>query len=62
MFPKFEGEEYENFTKLADKLRSDYEFGHTLDAKVLPRGDLFVKGPIIRMLKPFDDLFADTKV
>ncbi|KMT13996.1 hypothetical protein BVRB_4g078270 [Beta vulgaris subsp. vulgaris] len=61
VFPKFEGEEYENFTKLADKLRSDYEFGHTLDAKVLPRGDLFVKGPIIRMLKPFDDLFADTK-
>ncbi|XP_021772615.1 protein disulfide-isomerase-like [Chenopodium quinoa] len=61
VFPKFEGEEYENFIKLADKLRSDYEFVHTLDAKVLPRGDSSVKGPLVRLLKPFDELFADTK-
>ncbi|XP_021863789.2 protein disulfide isomerase-like 1-1 [Spinacia oleracea] len=61
VFPKFEGEEYGNFIKLAEKLRSDYEFGHTLDAKVLPRGDSSVKGPVVRLLKPFDDLFADTK-
>ncbi|XP_021771882.1 protein disulfide-isomerase-like [Chenopodium quinoa] len=59
VFPEFSGEEYENFTKLAEKLRNDYEFVHTLDAKVLPRGDLSVKGPMIRLLKPFDDLFAD---
>lgn len=61
VFPKFAGEEYENFIKLAEKLRSDYEFGHTLDAKVLPRGDSSVEGPIVRLLKPFDELFADTK-
>lgn len=61
VFPKFSGEEYENFIKLAEKLRSDYEFGHTLDAKVLPRGDTSVTGPIIRLFKPFDELFADFK-
>ncbi|KAL2941836.1 Protein disulfide-isomerase [Bienertia sinuspersici] len=59
VFPEFSGEEYENFIKLAENLRNDHSFGHTLDAKVLPRGDLSVKGPIIRLLKPFDELFAD---
>ncbi|XP_074307901.1 protein disulfide isomerase-like 1-1 [Silene latifolia] len=61
VFPKFSGEEYENFIKLAEKLRSDYEFGHTMDVEVLPKGDSSVKGPFIRLLKPFDDLFADSK-
>ncbi|XP_057550500.1 protein disulfide-isomerase-like [Amaranthus tricolor] len=59
VFPEFKGEEYENFTKLAEKLRNDYDFGHTLDAKFLPRGDFLVKGPFIRLLKPFDELFLD---
>ncbi|XP_056682804.1 protein disulfide-isomerase-like isoform X2 [Spinacia oleracea] len=61
VFPEFSGEEYENFTKLAEKLRNAYDFGHTLDAKILPRGDLSVKGPLIILFKPFDDLFADFK-
>ncbi|KAL9233369.1 hypothetical protein vseg_008382 [Gypsophila vaccaria] len=61
VFPKFSGEEYENFLKVAEKLRSDYEFGHTLDASVLPKGDSSVAGPFIRLLKPFDELFADSK-
>ncbi|CAO2827357.1 unnamed protein product [Amaranthus hypochondriacus] len=61
VFTKFEGEEFENFTKLADKLRSEYEFGHTLNAKFLPRGPDFVKGSIVRFLKPFDERFVDTK-
>lgn len=47
---------------VADKLRSDYEFVHTLDAKLLPRGDTTTKGPFVRLLKPFDDLFVDIKV
>lgn len=62
VFPKFSGEEYENFTALADKLRSEYEFGHTLDAKLLPRGESSVTGPVIRLFKPFDELFVDSKV
>ncbi|KAF3446997.1 hypothetical protein FNV43_RR12177 [Rhamnella rubrinervis] len=61
VFPKFSGEEFENFTAVAEKLRSDYEFGHTMDAKLLPRGESSVTGPIIRLLKPFDELFVDFK-
>ncbi|KAK4776509.1 hypothetical protein SAY86_005197 [Trapa natans] len=61
IFPKFSGEEYENFTALADKLRSDYEFGHTLDAKLLPRGESSITGPLVRLFKPFDELFVDFK-
>ncbi|KAK9735551.1 hypothetical protein RND81_04G212200 [Saponaria officinalis] len=61
VFPKFSGDEYENFIKVAEKLRSDYEFGHTTDATVLPKGDSSVEGPFIRLFKPFDELFADSK-
>nr|Q9XF61.1 RecName: Full=Protein disulfide-isomerase; Short=PDI; Flags: Precursor [Datisca glomerata]AAD28260.1 protein disulfide isomerase homolog [Datisca glomerata] len=59
IFPKFSGEEFENFSALAEKLRSDYEFGHTLDAKLLPRGESSVSGPVVRLFKPFDELFVD---
>lgn len=61
MFPKFSGEEFENFMALADKLRSDYDFGHTLDAKLIPRGESVSK-PTLRLLKPFDELFVDSEV
>ncbi|XP_052195315.1 protein disulfide-isomerase-like [Diospyros lotus] len=59
VFPEFSGEEFRNFTVLAEKLRSDYDFGHTLDAKLLPHGGSSVNGPTIRLLKPFDELFTD---
>ncbi|KAL2503582.1 Protein disulfide isomerase-like 1-1 [Abeliophyllum distichum] len=59
VFPEFSGEHFENFTTLAERLRADYEFGHTLDAKLLPRGDSSVVGPIVRLFKPFDELFVD---
>ncbi|XP_042520453.1 protein disulfide-isomerase-like [Macadamia integrifolia] len=59
VFSEFSGEEFENFTQLADKLRSDYDFGHTLDAKHLPRGESTVRGPTVRLLKPFDELVVD---
>ncbi|KAH8515890.1 hypothetical protein Peur_047283 [Populus x canadensis] len=61
VFPKFSGEEFENFLAVAEKLRSDYEFGHTLDAKHLPRGESSVSGPLVRLFKPFDELFVDSK-
>ncbi|KAF9682632.1 hypothetical protein SADUNF_Sadunf05G0129100 [Salix dunnii] len=61
VFPKFSGEEFENFFAVADKLRSDYEFAHTLDAKHLPRGESSVSGPLVRLFKPFDELFVDSK-
>jgi protein disulfide-isomerase A1 len=59
VFPEFSGEKFENFTALAEKLRSDYEFGHTLDAKLLPRGESSIVGPTIRLFKPFDELVVD---
>ncbi|XP_057446025.1 protein disulfide-isomerase-like [Lotus japonicus] len=61
VFPKFSGEEFDNFFALAEKLRSDYDFGHTLDAKNLPRGESSVSGPVVRLFKPFDELFVDSK-
>ena len=45
----------------AEKLRSDYDFAHTSDAKLLPRGES-VTGPVVRLFKPFDELFVDSKV
>ncbi|XP_014500184.1 protein disulfide-isomerase [Vigna radiata var. radiata] len=59
VFPKFSGEEFDNFTALSEKLRADYDFGHTLNAKHLPRGESSVAGPIVRLFKPFDELFVD---
>lgn len=62
IFSEFSGEEFETYITVADKLRSDYDFGHTLDAKILPRGDSTVEKPIIRLFKPFDERFIDFKV
>ncbi|KAJ4869055.1 Protein disulfide isomerase-like 1-1 [Raphanus sativus] len=59
-FPKLSGSEFESFLATAEKLRSDYDFAHTSDAKLLPRGDS-VTGPVVRLFKPFDELFVDSK-
>lgn len=61
VFQKFSGEEFESFMTLAEKLRADYDFSHTLDAKLLPRGES-VNKPTLRLLKPFDELFVDFHV
>ncbi|CAF2140534.1 protein disulfide isomerase-like 1-2 [Brassica rapa] len=61
VFPKLSGEEFDSFIALAEKLRGDYDFAHTLDAKLLPRGDSSVAGPVVRLFKPFDELFVDSK-
>ncbi|GAA0161450.1 chaperone [Lithospermum erythrorhizon] len=67
IFPEFSGEEYDNFTVLAERLRSGINFGHTKDSKLLPIvGDLSssanngnIKGPFVRLYKPFDEFFED---
>ncbi|RLM74685.1 protein disulfide isomerase-like 1-2 [Panicum miliaceum] len=61
VFPKFAGVDYENFMAVAEKKRSDYDFFHTSDAGILPRGDQAVKGPVVRLFKPFDELFVDSQ-
>lgn len=58
IFPELSLEKIQNFTALAEDLRVDYDFIHTLDAKLLPRGGLVDK-PSIRLFKPFDELYAD---
>nr|GLL17499.1 kinesin-like protein KIN-14S [Ipomoea trifida] len=58
VFPVFSGESFQNFSIVAEKLRADYDFGHTLDAKLLPHSGPVDK-PTLRLLKPFDELFAD---
>lgn len=62
VFPEFAGIEYENFMAVANKMRTDYDFFHTSDASILPHGDLTVKGPLLRLFKPFDELFVDSQV
>lgn len=59
VFPEFSGEHYDNYTTLAERLRADYEFGHTLDAKLLPHGDSSASGPLVRLFKPFDERVVD---
>ncbi|XP_047336004.1 protein disulfide-isomerase-like [Impatiens glandulifera] len=61
IFPKFSGEEFDNFLALAVKLRSDYSFGHTLDAKFISEGDKSITGPTLRLLKPFDERYVDSQ-
>ncbi|CAN4115344.1 unnamed protein product [Withania somnifera] len=60
VFPELSGEKFDKFIALAEKLRADYDFAHTVDAKLLPRGKPVDK-PTIRLLKPFDELFVDSE-
>nr|XP_043608491.1 protein disulfide-isomerase [Erigeron canadensis] len=59
IFPELSGEKFNTFLALAEKLLSDYDFAHTLDAKLLPRGDSSVSGATVRLFKPFDELVVD---
>uniref|UniRef100_A0A0D9VH17 protein disulfide-isomerase n=1 Tax=Leersia perrieri TaxID=77586 RepID=A0A0D9VH17_9ORYZ len=52
---------FESFMAVAEKMRADYEFRHTTDAGVLPRGDRTVTGPLVRLFKPFDELYVDSQ-
>ncbi|XP_023757870.1 protein disulfide-isomerase-like [Lactuca sativa] len=61
IFPKFLGEEYDNFMILAEKLRSDYDFGHITNSELIPHGESSITKPSLRLLKPFDELFVDSK-
>ncbi|KAK6786019.1 hypothetical protein RDI58_014544 [Solanum bulbocastanum] len=58
IFPDPSGEKFENYLTLAEKLRGEVDFAHTVDAKHLPRGGP-VNKPTLRLLKPFDELFVD---
>lgn len=61
VFPEFAGREYENFMAVAEKMQTDYDFFHTSDASILPHGNQVIKGPLVRLFKPFDELFVDSQ-
>nr|XP_043621577.1 protein disulfide-isomerase-like [Erigeron canadensis] len=64
IFPMFSGEEFENFTAVANKLlweSWDYDIFHTSDASFLPCGESLVTMPTLRLLKPYDELFVGTQ-
>ncbi|KAJ0984693.1 hypothetical protein J5N97_003049 [Dioscorea zingiberensis] len=62
VFPEFSGKEYENFMDVAEKLLSDYDFGHTSDAKLLPHGDSTVKHPKVRLFKPLMNFWLTLRI
>ncbi|KAM7254626.1 hypothetical protein ACFE04_004006 [Oxalis oulophora] len=61
VFPKFSGDEYAKFIAFAEEMKYQYYFGYTKDAKHLPLGETSVAGPLVRLFKPFDEMFVDTK-
>ncbi|KAJ7565657.1 hypothetical protein O6H91_02G069700 [Diphasiastrum complanatum] len=60
-FEQYEGEEFLNFTKAAETLRSDYEFFHTSDLSLLPAKSVALVAPAVRLFKTFDEGFNDIK-
>ncbi|KAL3693026.1 hypothetical protein R1sor_006677 [Riccia sorocarpa] len=55
VFDKLEGEEYESFFKVADALRSDYEFAHTASSSIVPEDGVPVTAPSVRVIKNFEE-------
>ena len=62
MFTSYDSEDFTNFVSIASKLRSDYDFKHTIDANLLPPLKDAITGPMIRVFKKFDEGFNDLKV
>jgi len=56
-----DAEEYTNFTTVTETLRSDYDFGHTSDATIIPLKDSPINPPFIRLFKPFDERYSDSQ-
>ncbi|XP_024319244.1 uncharacterized protein LOC100838116 isoform X4 [Brachypodium distachyon] len=59
IFLEFTGSEFANFMEVAEKLRCDYEFHHTLNTTHLPGGGTVASSPLVRIFKPFDELVSD---
>ncbi|KAL2634784.1 hypothetical protein R1flu_006263 [Riccia fluitans] len=55
VFDKLEGDEYESFVKVADALRSDFEFAHSTSASFIPEDGVPVTAPSVRLIKNFDE-------
>ncbi|CAI5974315.1 unnamed protein product [Closterium sp. NIES-64] len=60
VFKDLESEEFKAFSSVASLFRSDYVFVHTTDAALLPETGGLLAAPAVRVLKQFDEGFADT--
>jgi len=59
VFKSLESKEYTDFVLVADELRSDYEFAHTLDSSLVPDKGVALSAPAVRLYKNFDEGFND---
>ncbi|KAI3717608.1 hypothetical protein L1987_69335 [Smallanthus sonchifolius] len=63
IFPIFSGEEFRNFTVIANELQWeswDYDVFHTMDASLVPRGQSTTT-TTLRLLKPYVERFVDSQ-
>eukprot|EP00475_Leptophrys_vorax_P005923 TRINITY_DN1359_c0_g2_i1.p1 TRINITY_DN1359_c0_g2~~TRINITY_DN1359_c0_g2_i1.p1 ORF type:complete len:528 (+),score=116.19 TRINITY_DN1359_c0_g2_i1:93-1586(+) len=60
LFSDLGSDEFSKFSTVANSFRSDYVFVHTTDASILPETGGALIGPAVRVLKNFDQGFADT--
>ncbi|GFP96150.1 protein disulfide-isomerase [Phtheirospermum japonicum] len=58
VFPKFSGEEFDNFMVLAEKLQTDYDLISVIPSML---GCGSVSKATLRLLKPFDKMFVDSQ-
>ncbi|MCO5559651.1 hypothetical protein L7F22_013252 [Adiantum nelumboides] len=61
VFESPDSDEYKSFISTASELRSEYEFKHTFDGSLLPKKDVVLSAPSIRIYKKFDEGFNDLK-
>lgn len=62
LFKSTDDKEYTNYVSVADELRSDYQFVHTLDSTYVPEKGVALSAPAVRLYKSFDEGFNDAIV
>jgi len=62
VFKSLEDKEYSDFLVVADDLRVDYQFVHTLDSSFVPDNGVALVAPAVRLYKTFDEGFNDVQV
>jgi hypothetical protein len=62
VFKSLDEKEYSDFVSVADDLRGDYQFVHTLDSSFVPDKGVALVAPAVRLYKSFDEGFNDAQV
>ncbi|KAG0566686.1 hypothetical protein KC19_7G081300 [Ceratodon purpureus] len=61
VFKSLDDKEYSDFVSVADELRGDYQFVHTLDTSFVPDKGVALVAPAVRLYKRFDEGFNDAE-